>query len=624
MKLVFRLLSSLFIWVLSAMLMFLIVLLPRNTDSTFLLNKDIMFYHFTWKAYGQNIIHFIRDFPHGMGMTNLHVPVIHEIAIFGGKSLAILIPALFFSFIIGIYKGVFDFKRKGSVGKVIGKGTTWIGQSVPDFFLIFLVQTILSYGMNHGLPRMDMYGDEHWYNVFFPILFLSMYPAFVIARYTSQALEEQSNQDYIMTARSKGIPERLVLRRHILRNALPKLFQHFMPIVLSLVSGMFVVEFLTMYHGMGTRLIQALHIVRFLRAGEPLPIDSTSVIGFSLAFMLFFLVAQWIGQVLTYFFVPVKRDELGGNILVQLGKSLLLWLAMAIGIIFIVLLPRDTGSYRVDMQEVMSYHFTWSNYSNNISHYMKDVISHKSLGTTNYDQPVEKELWLYLKRSIVILLPALFLSILIGVYKGVFDYKHKNKLGRIFGKGATWLGQSVPDFFLIFLIQTILSMGMRHGLPRLDMYGDEEWYNIFFPIIFLSMYPAFIIAKYTAQALEEEDDQDYIRTARAKGIPERVILWKHILRNCLPKLFQHFMPIVLTLVSGMFVVEFLTFYHGIGYRLITALHIKNSIMPGAALPIDIPAVIVFSLLLMFFFVVAQWISQIVTYFLDPTRKGSKH
>jgi ABC-type dipeptide/oligopeptide/nickel transport system permease component len=163
---------------------------------------------------------------------------------------------------------------------------------------------------------------------------------------------------------------------------------------------------------------------------------------------------------------------------------------------------------------------------------------------------------------------------------------------------------------------------MRHGFPRMDMYGDDQWYNIFFPIIFLSMYPAFIIAKYTSQALEEEDEQDYIKTARAKGVPERIILWKHILRNCWPKLLQHFMPIILTLFSGMFVVEFLTLYHGIGTRLITAIRIKYSIMPGESLPIDVPAVIGFSLLLMVLLLVAQWINQILDYFLDPKRRES--
>lgn len=294
---------------------------------------------------------------------------------------------------------------------------------------------------------------------------------------------------------------------------------------------------------------------------------------------------------------------------------------MAIILILVILLPRETESHRVGVKDVMSYHFTWDGYKQNIYDYVEVVKTKKSLGTTVFNQPVETELLLYFKRSIAILLPALLLSIMIGIYKGVFDYRFQhNKIGRLFGRVSTWLGQAVPDFFLIFLFQTLLSLAISHSLlPRVDLYGNDKWYSIFLPILFLSMYPAFIIAKYTFQALEEEDEKDYIKTAKAKGVPDRVVLWRHILKNCYPKLLQHFMPIILILFSGMFVVEFLTLYHGIGYRLIAAIHIKNKFMAGEAFPIDVPAIIGFSLLIMVLLLFAQWIHQLLEFFLNPKR-----
>jgi oligopeptide transport system permease protein len=120
---------------------------------------------------------------------------------------------------------------------------------------------------------------------------------------------------------------------------------------------------------------------------------------------------------------------------------------------------------------------------------------------------------------------------------------------------------------------------------------------------------------------EEEEDQEYIRTARAKGIPERVLLRRHILRNCWPKLAQHFMPIVLSLVTGMFIVEYFTLYHGIATRLITALQIKTTYQPGDSMPIEIPVVIGFSLSFMLVFLLAQWIGQILTYYANPVRRN---
>lgn len=308
------------------------------------------------------------------------------------------------------------------------------------------------------------------------------------------------------------------------------------------------------------------------------------------------------------------------KLILRLVSSLLLWALMAFLVIMLVLLPRDTQSYRDGYLDVMSYHFTWDAYKNNITQYWDQVKEHKSLGITSYEQPVEVELLHYGLRSVKILIPAFLLSIVLGIYKGVFDYRHRSSLGRFFGKGVTWFGQSVPDFFLIFLIQNLLSIAMHYGLPRFDMYGDEKFSNIILPVIFLSMYPAFVIARYTSQALEEEDEQDYIKTARAKGVPEKAILWKHILRNCWPKLLQHFMPIVLMLLSGMFVVELLTSYRGIGTRLIYALNIKYVIMPGQSLPIDIPAVIGFSMAFMVLLLLAQMINQLINHYVVPVRK----
>ncbi|KQL53886.1 hypothetical protein AN964_10495 [Heyndrickxia shackletonii] len=309
------------------------------------------------------------------------------------------------------------------------------------------------------------------------------------------------------------------------------------------------------------------------------------------------------------------------RLMIRLLGSLLLWCCISIILILIILFPRDTGTYRDDSyRDVMYYQFKWENYKENIKNYLHTVEKYKGLGKTDRDQRVETELKFYFKKSIIILFPALLLSIVMGICKGILDYKYRGKIGRFFWRGATWLGQSVPDFFLIFLVQTLLFIGMRHGLPRIDMYGDDKLSNVLLAIFFLSMYPAFVIARYTCQTMEEEEEQDYIKTARAKGVPERAVLLRHMLRNCLPKLHQHFMVIVLTLLSGMFVVELLTSYHGIGTRLITAMHIKYTIMPGESLPIDTSAVIGFSLLILVMLLIAQWVEQIISYFLDPKRR----
>jgi oligopeptide transport system permease protein len=300
-----------------------------------------------------------------------------------------------------------------------------------------------------------------------------------------------------------------------------------------------------------------------------------------------------------------------------------LWVVVAFVLVLLVLLPRETQSHREGYKDIMTYEFSWSAYKHNIINYWEEVKENKSLGITRYEIPVEEEMRHFGWRSVKIVIPALFISIIVGVYKGMYDYRNQKGLGRLWGKRATWLGQAVPEFISIIFIQTVLFGASRYGFPDVDIYGDDKWYNIFLPILFLSMFPAAIIARYTAQALEEEDNQDYIKTARSKGIGEKAVLWRHAMRNCWPKLLHQSMPIMMTLLSGMFIVEFLSIYNGIGYRLVVALQIVKVYTPGQPMPIETSAVIGFSLLFMAVLLIVQWLVALLEYFLIPVKKGVK-
>lgn len=312
------------------------------------------------------------------------------------------------------------------------------------------------------------------------------------------------------------------------------------------------------------------------------------------------------------------------KLLLRLSSSLFLWIVMMVVLVLIILLPREIEVKRVDVTDVMSYHFTWSGYKDNITHFISEVKENKSLGKAIDQQPVEWELMHYGIRSIAILIPALIFSFLIGILKGVFDYRRNGGLWKVFGEGTTWLGQSIPDFFVIIIIELIFSMTINRIFPHLQLYGYAHWYNIFLPIIFLSMYPAAVIASYTTQALKEEDGHDYILTAKAKGVPEWIILWKHVLRNCWSKILIHFMPIILTLLSSMVLVEYMTLYRGMGTRLMEAIKVKDMIASNdTILPIETPTVIGFSLGFMVILLLAQWANQIIRHFLIPIRKDEQ-
>ena len=314
----------------------------------------------------------------------------------------------------------------------------------------------------------------------------------------------------------------------------------------------------------------------------------------------------------------------GGGVYIKLAArltgNLLLYILIGLLLVLLVLMPRETTSHRVGTADVMSYSFTWSSYKQNIVHYWTEVKENKTLGITMYEDPVEEELIYYAKKSIVIIIPAFFLSIFFGVWKGIYDYRHTSGIGKLTGKGSTWVIQSIPDFFFIMVFQMFMFFCMKNDIWKPDIYGDEEWYNIFLPIFYLCMYPAAIIARLTAEALEEEEKADYIRTARSKGAKDWAVIWKHALVNCWPKLLQHIMPIALIIMSAMFVVEYLSMYRGIGTRLIRALQFNGWFYAGEPMVMDTAAIIGFSLLLMAILLIFQWLQEILTFFLVPVRK----
>lgn len=308
------------------------------------------------------------------------------------------------------------------------------------------------------------------------------------------------------------------------------------------------------------------------------------------------------------------------RLILKLLGACLFWCGVALAVVLVVLLPRETDSYRTGPMDNMHYNFTWESYKNNIVNYYENVKENKTLGITVYEIPVEEELAHYGKRTVKILIPAIFLSVILGIWKGVYDYTRTGKAGRLFGKYTTWLGQSLPDFFLIFLIQTFLFFLMHNTFIKVDMYGDEHWFNLIMPTLFLAMYPVSLIAKYTAEALQEEEGQDYVRTAMSKGAKRKTVVHRHMLPNCYPKLVQHFMPIVVLMLSSMFVIEFLTMYRGIGTRLVYALSVPEILIPGAPIQMDTGAIIGFSLAILAVLFAVQVIDSILKHFVNKRQK----
>ncbi|WP_442600178.1 ABC transporter permease subunit [Neobacillus sp. D3-1R] len=337
--------NSMVRWLILAIILILF-LIPGKTDQILIQREVKPVYHFSMDIYQNNINNFVHllQTEHGLGLSKYHVPVSTEIKHYFSRSLWIVFPAFFLSILLGIAKGIFDYYFSDKKWNVIGNGSTWLGQSLPDFFFVISIQYVLLLLIRIGFPKLDLFGYDHWYNIFFPIVFLSMYPLFYIARITSSALATEENKDYVRTARSKGTSTRNILLQHMLKNAMLTILSHFFTVMVLLIGSLPIVEFLTFYRGAARRLIEAFGITPVMVQPMSVEIETTMVIGIIVMFLLFLFVALWVSNIIKAYVVPSSQIKM-----TDVFSSLLLFLIVGVILTLIILLPRDLDFIPVQM-----------------------------------------------------------------------------------------------------------------------------------------------------------------------------------------------------------------------------------------------------------------------------------
>jgi peptide/nickel transport system permease protein len=163
---------------------------------------------------------------------------------------------LFLAILIALPLGIFQAVKRNSLGDNIATSLAFILYSMPVFFLgIILIQVfaisfpIFNFEASQSTDVWTVIGDPH--SMFLPILTLVLLTVANFSRYMRSSSIDVLAQDYIKVARAKGLPERLVRTRHLVRNAsLPMitLVGLFLP---ALLAGNLIIETLFNYQGLG-------------------------------------------------------------------------------------------------------------------------------------------------------------------------------------------------------------------------------------------------------------------------------------------------------------------------------------------------------------------------------------
>ena len=231
-------------------------------------------------------------------------------------------------------------------------------------------------------------------------------------------------------------------------------------------------------------------------------------------------------------------------------------------------------------------------------------------------RPVSSILMQALPGTILLAISAMLIAILIGVPLGVLAAVKKHTWLDSTAIFSSIIGISAPSFFMGIIMVYIFGFLLgdltglhiagnwfaidRQGLHRLSLQ------NLVLPAITLGIRPLAIITQLTRSAMLDVLDQDYIRTAYAKGLSRNTMIWKHGLKNALNPVITAITGWFAELLAGAFFVEYIFGWQGIGKVTVDALE-----------KLDYPVVMGSVLISATFFVLINLLADILYGIVDP-------
>lgn len=223
--------------------------------------------------------------------------------------------------------------------------------------------------------------------------------------------------------------------------------------------------------------------------------------------------------------------------------------------------------------------------------------------------------------TFVLALTAMIFATIIGIFLGVISAVNQGTWIDSAANSFAILGISAPSFFagiiiawlFGFLLADYTGLNMNGSLYSYDPFNGEiiTLRNLWLPMITLGLRPLSIIVQLTRSAMLDILAQDYIRTAKAKGLSRNAIIYKHALKNALNPVITAISGWFASLLAGSFFVEYIFGYNGLGRTTVNALEMS-----------DFPVVMGSILFIAFVFVVVNILVDLLYAWVDPRVKLS--
>jgi ABC-type dipeptide/oligopeptide/nickel transport system permease component len=251
-------------------------------------------------------------------------------------------------------------------------------------------------------------------------------------------------------------------------------------------------------------------------------------------------------------------------------------------------------------------------------YWLQDVFVHKLGQSLLTSQPIWPDISRAVGHTLQIVLLAQVIALILGVAVGIYSAIRQYSVFDYTFTSLSFLGYAMPTFWLALILQILFvdiylkwhvrifyTSGLNSGVTS-STWSLDRLQHIALPVITLTVVSFALYSRYMRATMLDVINSDYVRTARAKGLPERLVIFRHVVRNAL-------IPIVTVsalqfgaLLGGAIVTETIFTLDGMGYFFITRLQQSDVYSVMAYIMIVAITVILFNLL-----------ADILYGFLDP-------
>ena len=232
-------------------------------------------------------------------------------------------------------------------------------------------------------------------------------------------------------------------------------------------------------------------------------------------------------------------------------------------------------------------------------------------------KPVSQVIGETLPNTAVLAISAISLATLLGALLGVISAWYKDQWIDKLIQIISTFGMSLPSFFSAiifawafgFIWHQTTGLNMTGSLYEVDDFGEGitvAWKNLILPAVVLGIRPLAVVTQLMRNSLLEVLQQEYIRTAKAKGVSTLRLLWRHAMKNALNPVITALSGWFASMLAGAVFVEFIFGWNGLGKEIVEALNTSD-------LPIIMGAVLIIALI----FIIINILVDVIYGWLDP-------